>query len=335
MTTPPVLSRARTIVEPALRDAVDALDPHLLLPTLYHLGYTDVDGNPASLGSGKGMRSALAVLGAEAVGATAADAIPGAVAVELIHNFSLIHDDIMDGDRTRRHRPTVWDAFGIPDAIIVGDALHALAFNTLLPPTHDPLMVAAGTRLAQATTAMIAGQAQDVALNQRATATLDECLAMEANKTGALLAQSVAIGATLGGGSDEQIAALEHYGQSLGLAFQAVDDLLGIWGDPEVTGKPAGHDLRERKKSMPIAVAFDQGGSIAEIVEAAYADTPDEAAIAQLTTALHDAGIDSQVAAIAENELNQAIEALTSAPLERSATDELTALARFVAERKT
>ena len=131
--TPAVLARTRTLIEPALRTAVEALDHNLRLPATYHLGWTDRHGAPESADSGKGIRSALVVLGSEAVGESAAQAIPGAVAVELIHNFSLIHDDIMDDDRTRRHRPTVWDVFGVGDAIIVGDALHALALQTSAP----------------------------------------------------------------------------------------------------------------------------------------------------------------------------------------------------------
>ena len=171
-----MLNRAKTLVEPALRAAVGSLDENLQLPVTYHLGWTDKDGNPSDASSGKGVRSALAVLGAEAVGALAATAVAGGVAVELIHNFSLIHDDIMDNDRTRRHRATVWDVFGIGDGILVGDAMHALAFQALLEDTTTVHSAAATRRLAQATSAMIAGQAQDVALDRGNTATLEDCI---------------------------------------------------------------------------------------------------------------------------------------------------------------
>lgn len=335
MSSPAILNRARTLLEPSLRSAVAQLDPHLLTPITYHLGFTDADGTPIEAGSGKGIRSALAFLGAEAVGAPAETALPGAVAVELIHNFSLIHDDIMDGDRVRRHRPTVWDVFGVADAIIVGDALHTLAFEQLLiDPTQVPAMTA-GVRLAQATSAMIAGQAQDVALDRQPAATLDECLIMEGNKTGALLAQSVAIGAVLGEGTDDEVAALERYGSSLGLAFQAVDDVLGIWGDPAVTGKPAGHDIRERKKSMPIAMAMESGAEIANVVNAAYASEPSAAQIETLASALDQAGIRAAVNALAEKLLTTAIEALAVPSLDSSTVAELTGLANFVASRET
>ena len=150
-------------------------------------------------------------------------------------------------EKLDRHRRTVWDIFGVGDAIIVGDALHALALEVLLTDPTGERAMAATVRLATATSAMIAGQAQDVALDRRPTATLDECTSMEANKTGALLAQATAIGAVLGGGDAAAVRALESYGHSLGIAFQAIDDVLGIWGDSAETGKPVGNDLRERK----------------------------------------------------------------------------------------
>lgn len=330
---PAVLNRARVLVEPAMRAAVDTLDPNLATPATYHLGWTDEHGQATPGSAGKGVRGALAVLGTEAVRAPANECIAGAVAIELIHNFSLIHDDIMDGDRTRRHRRTVWDVFGVGDAIIVGDALHVLAFHVLAADLTNERALRALGRLTNATAAMIAGQAQDVALDRAPTATLAECLAMEANKTGALLAQSIAIGAELGGGDPDQTNALEQYGMAIGRAFQAIDDVLGIWGDPATTGKPAGNDLRERKKSVPIAIALDQGGELRDIVLAAYQTEPDEEKIATLSRVLADAGIRSRVEAVAQTELQTAIDALESADLAATACDELRELATFIVTR--
>lgn len=332
---PAVLDRVRALVEPAMRTAVDTLDPNLATPATYHLGWTNERGEATPGSAGKGVRAALAVLGAEAVRAPAQDCISGAVAIELIHNFSLIHDDIMDGDRMRRHRRTVWDVFGIGDAIIVGDALHVLAFQVLASDLENQRSVRALERLTHATSAMIAGQAQDVALDRAPTATLAQCLAMEANKTGALLAQSIAIGAELGGGDADQTTALEQYGMAIGRAFQAIDDVLGIWGDPAVTGKPAGNDLRERKKSVPVAIALDQGGELRDTVMAAYAAEPDDDQIAALSAALDNAGVRSKVEAVAQSELQTAVDALETADLAATACDELRELATFVVTRNT
>ena len=330
-----MLERAKTIVEPALRSAVASLDENLRLPITYHLGWSDKDGNPSNAGSGKGVRSALTVLGAEAVFAPSEVAIAGGVAVELIHNFSLIHDDIMDNDRTRRHRATVWDVFGVGEGIVVGDAMHALAFEVLLDDSRTEHSSAATRRLAKATSAMIAGQAQDVALDRGDTATLDECIAMEANKTGALLAQSVAIGAVLGGGDQAAVQALEHFGMALGIGFQAVDDVLGIWGDQATTGKPVGNDLREQKKSMPIAIAFDRGGEIGALVAKAFAEPLSDSQIVALAAQLESAGIRDQVQSIARDYLDQAITTLDTVDLAPAAKDELIELANFIWERES
>ena len=185
--------------------------------------------------------------------------MPGGVAVELVHNFSLIHDDIIDTDTERHHRPTVWSVYGIGPAIVAGDALQILAHQVLLE-SPSGRGAAASAALADATAAMIAGQADDIAFETRRDVTVEQCMAMSAAKTGALLGCAASIGAILAGAPDATVGALRDYGRHLGLAFQAVDDLLGIWGDPSRTGKPAGSDLRQRKKSMPVVSALAAGG---------------------------------------------------------------------------
>jgi geranylgeranyl diphosphate synthase type I len=333
MNAPPVLTRAAGLVEPVLRKVIGQLDPQLRAPAEFHFGWTDVDGTPAAGNNGKRVRPALAVLGAEAVGGEADAAIPGAVALELIHNFSLIHDDIMDGDRMRRHRRTVWDVYGVADAIIVGDALQTLAYDVLLGDPRPRHLVAA-QRLTAGSAAMIAGQAQDSALDRSDDVTLAQCLTMEANKTGALLAQSTAIGAVLGGADDATTTSLEHFGAELGLSFQAVDDVLGVWGDPSLTGKPVGSDLRSRKKSMPVALALAAGGALAADVRRAFAaaEMTDEA-IDRLADELEASGIRTEVDALAQTHLGRALAALRSRPLVPTAAAELEELARFIVRR--
>jgi geranylgeranyl diphosphate synthase type I len=333
MTAPPVLSRARQLVEPSLRKAVATLHPRLRTPVEYHFGWVDVDGSPVTATSGKAVRPALAVLGAEAVGGDAEQAVPGATALELIHNFSLIHDDILDGDRTRRHRRTVWDVFGVDDAIVVGDSVHTLAFQVLLED-GGPLAVAAARRLGEGTMAMITGQVQDMTLDRAPAVSFDECLEMERNKTGALLAHSVAIGAVLAGADDDDIEPLERYGAELGVAFQAIDDVLGIWGDPSVTGKPVGSDLREHKKSMPVAIALTCGGSLAAEVRDAFAGDMSDDVVQRISDRLADAGIQTQVEQLARSHLDAACAALDERLYLPSATAELLELARFVVARR-
>ena len=363
---PQILERARVLVEPSLRHAVEQLDPQIAPLALYHFGWADERGRPTEAGSGgKGIRSALAVLSAEAAGAPAEAGVPGAVAVELIHNFSLLHDDIIDDDAERRHRPTVWAVFSQGEAIIVGDALHTLAFDVLLGGTAGAAGSAeekaesagsaaeeaagadsaargstaasrsAASRLASATAAMIAGQSRDMAFNERMDVTPEQCLAMEADKTGALLGYASSVGAVLAKADAEVIEALESFGSKLGLAFQTADDLLGIWGDPAVTGKPVGNDLRERKKSFPVVVALSQQTAASEELASILSQNAalDEAAIARATELVEQAGGKESANAAAHDYLHQALACIQTAPLAAPAVEELTHLARFAVTR--
>jgi geranylgeranyl diphosphate synthase type I len=182
--------------------------------------------------------------------------VPGGVALELVHNFSLVHDDLIDGDTERRHRPTVWAVWGAPAAILSGDAMLALAQEVLLEVPAP----AAALLLTRTVRELVGGQVADVAFADRDDVGVDECLAMAHGKTGTLLGASTEVGAVLAGAPPGARAALRTFGAELGLAFQLVDDLLGIWGEPAVTGKPVLADLRERKKSLPVTWAVVHGG---------------------------------------------------------------------------
>ena len=277
-----ILAWSRDRVDPALRSAIAHLPESMRPAVTYHFGWTDEKGAPATAGGGKAVRPALVLLSARAVGAPE-PALPGAVAVELVHNFSLLHDDVMDGDETRRHRPTVWKLFGPAVAILAGDSLLAGASGVLArsghPATREALEI-----LIAAVQDLIEGQGADVAFERRDDVGLPECRAMAAGKTGALLGCSCALGALLGGGSSEQVAHLRHFGEALGLAFQLADDLLGIWGDPAVTGKPVFSDLRNRKKSLPVVAALTSGTTAGRELAELYA-APGEPAGADLVRA--------------------------------------------------
>ena len=271
---PQVLERTRQAITPAMTAAVDRLAPEIRRLAAYHLGWTDPEGNPIAGAGGKGIRPTLAMLGAAAAWADPEVGVPGGVAIELVHNFSLIHDDIIDSDTERHHRPTVWSLFGVGPAIVAGDALQVLAHQILLEASVE-WGPAASAALADSTAAMIAGQADDIAFETRRDVTVEQCTAMSAAKTGALLGCAASIGALLAGAPPATVGALRDYGRHLGLAFQAVDDLLGIWGDPARTGKPAGSDLRQRKKSMPVVSALAAGGEEADELRLLIVGPPD------------------------------------------------------------
>jgi geranylgeranyl diphosphate synthase, type I len=340
---PDVLARTRETVTPGMQTAIGRLAPDIRRLASYHLGWTDAQGTPIAAPGGKGIRPALALLSAEAAWADPEIGVPGAVAVELVHNFSLIHDDIIDEDIERHHRPTVWSLFGVGPAIIAGDALETLAHQVLLEAS-PATGAAASAALAEATAAMISGQADDIAFEKRRNVSVEECMAMSAGKTGALLGCASSIGAVLAGAPAATVGALRDFGRHLGLAFQAIDDLLGIWGDPARTGKPAGNDLRQRKKTMPVVSALAAGGEEADELRELLLGAPDRdpatlgildpAGVERATYLVEACGGREWTVVRAKSHLDSALGALERVRLSAIPHRELADLAVFVVERE-
>jgi geranylgeranyl diphosphate synthase type I len=227
----------------------------------YHLGWVDQEFQATAGDSGKRLRPTFCLLSCELSGGDWEQALPVAAAVELLHNFSLIHDDIEDNDATRRGRPTVWAVWGIPQALNAGDALYALAHLALLrlqdrgvrPDTVvDALGVFARTCLR-----LTEGQFMDIGFETRSDITPQEYLLMVESKTATLLSAACELGALVGSDSADQWERMRSFGRHLGLAFQIQDDVLGIWGDPQVTGKPRGSDIIRHKKTLPIIYGLE------------------------------------------------------------------------------
>ncbi|WP_433362889.1 family 2 encapsulin nanocompartment cargo protein polyprenyl transferase [Streptosporangium sp. CA-115845] len=329
-----VLIWSRNMVEATLRPAIDTLSAPMRRIAGYHFGWWDEQGRPSALGGGKALRPALALLAAEAVGGAAALALRPAAAVELVHDFSLLHDDVMDGDRTRRHRPTAWAVFGVSPAILAGDALLTLAFDVLATGGHA--ITAEATRVfGTAIQELLEGQSADVAFEGRHDVGPAECLGMAAGKTGALLGCACGLGALFGGGDPEQVEHLTAFGRDLGLAFQLVDDLLGIWGDPEVTGKPAHSDLRSRKKSIPVVAALTSGTPAGhELAGLYHRERPlSDTDLVRAAELVEVAGGRAWTQLEADELLARALRHLGSAGALPRPAAELAALARLVARR--
>jgi geranylgeranyl diphosphate synthase type I len=255
VSTEQTLAWSRELVEPALKAAVGTLPASMRRIAGYHLGWWDRHGTVVKASNGKAIRPTLVLLSSAVVGGSPREAVPAAVAVELVHNFSLLHDDVMDGDLTRRHRPTAWSVFGIGSAILAGDALLTLALDVLAASGHPAASVGMRT-LSAAVQELVDGQCTDMDFEQRSTVDLPECEAMAMGKTAALMSGACALGGMFGHATPDQIGHLRTFGEQLGLAFQHVDDLLGIWGKPKITGKPVFSDLRNRKKSLPVVAAL-------------------------------------------------------------------------------
>jgi geranylgeranyl diphosphate synthase type I len=329
-----LLERARSIVDPELRSAVASLPDPIRRVARYHLGWEDEHGRPSHGGGGKVIRPALVLAATRALGADPLGAVRPAVAVELTHNFTLLHDDVIDEDPTRRHRPTAWAVFGVPDAIISGDALMSLATRLLAEDRH-PASAAAVARLSDCVIELCAGQQNDCAFEDRPpeAVTVDEVLAMATAKTGALLGSSCALGALYAGADEDAVAALDAFGREAGLAFQLIDDLIGIWGDPERTGKPAGADLAAHKKSLPVVAALASGTDAAEELAELYRHPMDAEAVTRATAAVERAGGRDWAQIQAADRMARAVQELSRAVPDLSAAEELLALAEFVTRR--
>jgi geranylgeranyl diphosphate synthase type I len=220
----------------------------------------------------------------------------------------------MDGDERRRHRPTVWAAFGLSTAILAGDAMLALAAE-VLAEAPSPTVGYAVQALTATTRRLIAGQTADLAFESLDHVTPEECLRMEADKTGALLACSCSIGAMLADAPARAADALAEFGERVGLAFQLGDDLLGIWGAPERTGKPVLSDLRSRKKTAPVVAALTSGTTAATALQALYRqESPlDEDELCKAATLVEEAGGRQWAEQRAAAELDMALTVLADA----------------------
>lgn len=336
---PHILARCRDLVRPALGRAVRQLHPWHAEITAFSLGWDGPDGRAVPGAQGKGVRQALAVLGAEAVGAKGDSAVLGAVAVELIHTFSLLHDDIMDGDETRRQRATAWKAYGTGPAVLAGDALFALAVQTLAGAPGG-VCVPAVRLLAGTLDDLVRGQADDLLFESRpwtgpAAVEPHEYRLMAEQKTGALLGCAAGLGAVLGGAGRPETDALMTAGRHLGVAFQSVDDVLGIWGDPEVTGKPVHSDLRRRKKTYPVLAALAAGGPAALRLGALLrtGGALDGPAARRAAGLIEEAGGRAAALAEADRHLESARACLESVALAPEPLADLLALLPYFAER--
>ena len=207
---------------------------------------------------GKRLRPYMVIRSCQILGGKISNAMPAASAVEMVHNFSLVHDDIMDNDEMRHGVPTVHKKYGMPIAILAGDVLFSKAYQVItdskLSPNATTQLV---SRLAKACVDICEGQLLDVKMaEEKKIPTQAEYITMIGKKTAALFDVSCAMGAICASNKTKDVSNLSSFGRNLGIAFQITDDLIGVMGDPKITKKPVGNDLREGKKSLPILMAI-------------------------------------------------------------------------------
>lgn len=338
---PAMFDRYREHLENALAAAVPPLDDHAVNTLLrYHLGWSDRDGVPAATpaSQGKALRPTLCMFACDALQGEPRSAAPAAAALELIHNFSLVHDDIQDQGYERRHQPTVWAVWGTERALVAGDAMQSLGDLAALgvgavAPAGTSIQVS--HLLTQSYLEMIEGQCRDLQFEQRETIHPDEYLDMIALKTGALIRSSLVIGATIATGDADTLEGVARFGRAIGRLFQIRDDYLGIWGDEAITGKSTDSDIVQRKKSYPIVYAFQhaEGANRQELLRVYGQEALDEADVDRVMNILEDIGAARNTDELTEATAREGREALGLLELPPWATEDAGNLIDFMAYR--
>ena len=337
------LERYREAIVAALRAAVERgageradVPPYTLMR--YHLGWEDAQGRPLESRGGKLLRPSLLLLCCEASSGDWPNALPAAAAVELLHNFTLLHDDVEDASEQRHGRDTVWRVWGQAEAINAGDGMFGLAHLTLLGLSergHPAERVLEAVRLLdEATLLLCEGQHRDLRNEDGRPIGSADYLAMIDGKTAALLGACCAIGALLGGAGQAAVRGLHEFGRRLGLAFQVRDDLLGCWGDASETGKSSGDDIRAGKQSYPIVIALERASDQqrAQLRAVLGRANSSDAELSQARALLERLGARRDGEQAASEHAEAAIQALRGISLGDQRI-ELEALARFAAER--
>jgi geranylgeranyl diphosphate synthase type I len=337
------------LLDRAIQETLDDLDgsaPLLARMARYHLGLIDSTGDSTTdeqrrALQGKRIRPAVAFLAAQSVGGAAEAAAPLAAAIELLHNFTLIHDDIQDRSPNRRHRATVWRIWGDAQAINAGDALFASSHLTLLNTATAQLpaesLIELTRNFNRTTIEIVRGQVLDVGFEGRADVTPDDYLEMIAGKTAAIVRFAAEGGAIVGGADPETVAAFAEFGEALGIGFQIRDDLLGIWGDNATTGKTRGDDIRRRKQSLPMLLLRSNAteADLQRLGELSANDEVDDDGISEVFAMLDRYQIRDQMQQHIDQIHDRAMHAFASiGDLHRSdARDDLAALVTRLARR--
>ena len=314
----------------------------LYLMLQYHMGWASEDGELLSvpISQGKALRPTLCLFACESLDQDWTTALPAAAALELIHNFSLIHDDIQDGDLERRHRPTVWSLWGQPQALVAGNAMRTLADITALRLVERGVAEEKALRTSFVLTKgylhMTRGQCLDLSFEDSLDIKLEEYLTMISFKTGALIRCGLEMGALIASSDENVVTAFARCGSSLGRAFQIRDDVLGIWGDESATGKAVGNDIRRKKKSFPIVYALETAGDTArqKLVEVYSKDELDERDVEDVLTVLDGLGVADYAQEMTREKAALALQEVSRVAMPSWARREIEEMVEFLAARQ-
>ncbi len=327
-------------IEEEMRVLLAQRDPSLGLfygPMGYHLGWVDREFRPVEAHPGKRIRPLLCLLVREAISGDYGVALPAAAAVELLHNFSLIHDDIEDGSPIRRGRATVWRLWGQPQAINIGDGLLVLshlALQRLAERGVDPQTISRALQiLDEACLALCEGQHLDLLFQQRTDLSVEEYLDMASRKTASLLECAAHLGALLACGDERVTESYRRFARNLGIGFQITDDILGIWGEEEETGKGVGEDIEVGKRTLPLVYALQEEKRRGQTrLRDIYDREPVD--LEAVLSILNELGAKGYCQELAQRFSREALEELERTGIENQAQGHLKALALFLTERR-
>lgn len=337
---------SRLIIQRAMRAAFPAAESRVArfyAMQEYHLGWRDEQLQPAESDPGKLIRPQLALLACQAAGGDPTTAVPLAAGLQLLHDFTLIHDDIEDDSATRRGRATLWSLWGLAQGINAGDGMFVIAHLAIhrlseagVPPER---VLAVLRRFDEVILEVCEGQFLDISFEGNLQIAPEDYLAMIGRKTAVLIAGSCELGAMVAGAAPGNVAALAEFGKSVGLAFQIEDDILGVWGDPEVTGKPRAADLYRRKLSLPVVHALANSPARAELARVYAEGEMDDAAVGRALAALDAAGSRAYCAEVAAGHHGAAFAAIdrvdtTGSPVAEAARARLRGLAESLIGRQ-
>jgi len=325
-------------VRAELKEIIDSNSSSLYNMLRYHMGWRDENGNPCYEKSSKFIRPTLCLLSCQAVGGDIPRILPAAAALELVHNLSLIHDDIQDDSSERHHRPTVWKLWGQPQAINAGDAMYALAYSTLLRLREnsipDKKVIGSVQILSAACMELCEGQFLDIEYESRLDVTIEDYLSMATKKTAALIAASTSLGAYLGSEDEGVVNSFYLFGKGLGMAYQIRDDILGIWGVEENVGKST-NDISQKKKTLPVVYGL-QNSKPAErkkLEELYSRESLNGDDVAQVIEILEQTGARDYAQNLAEHYHYQTLAQCDSIGIDTSNLDSLKKLVHFLLER--
>lgn len=304
----------------------------------YQLGWRDEQLHEAYFDPGKLLRPQLSMLACQAAGGDPDCALPLAAGIQLVHDFSLIHDDIEDNSETRRGRPTVWNVWGLAQGINTGDGMLIvahMAVHRLLERGVAPALVLDVLRRFDATILTVCeGQFLDLSFEGNLAIGEDDYLAMIRRKTAVLIAAACGLGALVGGADQATAQRLADFGENLGLAFQVQDDVLGIWGDPAATGKPAAADLYRRKLSLPVVYALANAADSATLAARYRQSEVSDGDVQELLALLDGCGARAHTEAVAATYHGRALAALDAVQGDTAALGQLRAIAEGLLGRQ-